>query len=73
MARSVVVLADASKFQRVEPGFVCGLEEVDVIVTDAPPAPATAAALREKGIRLIVARPEAPSTASADQEGVLAR
>ena len=34
MARSVVVLADASKFERAAPGFVFGLEEVDIIVTD---------------------------------------
>ena len=30
MARSVVVLADSSKFHQVEPGYVFGLEEVDV-------------------------------------------
>ena len=30
MARSVVVLADASKFEQAAPGFVFGLEEVDI-------------------------------------------
>ena len=34
MARSVIVIADASKFEQVEPGYVFGLEEVDVLVTD---------------------------------------
>src|SRR5262249_2244169 len=40
MSRSVVVLADASKFEQVAPGFVFGLDEVQALVTDdaAPPA-----------------------------------
>ena len=55
MARSAVVLADASKFAQVAPGFVFGLDEVDVLVTDdALPAP-TAAAVRERGVRVIIA------------------
>ncbi len=56
MARQVVVLADASKFEHVAPGFVFGLEEVDAIVTDDSVAPATVAALRRRpGLRVIVA------------------
>jgi DeoR/GlpR family transcriptional regulator of sugar metabolism len=61
MARSVVVLADASKFQQVAPGFVFGLDEVDVIVTDASLAPETAAVVQEKGIEVIVAHADAPA------------
>ena len=47
MSRSVVVLADASKFEQVAPGYVFGLDEVDAVITDdaipaatidAPPA-----------------------------------
>jgi DeoR/GlpR family transcriptional regulator of sugar metabolism len=56
MARSVVVLADASKFEQVAPGFVFGLEEVDIIVTDDAVAAATLAALRRQAnLRVIVA------------------
>jgi DeoR/GlpR family transcriptional regulator of sugar metabolism len=55
MARSVVVLADAAKFEQVAPGFVFGLEEVDVLVTDASVGPETLAALRERVAQVIVA------------------
>jgi DeoR/GlpR family transcriptional regulator of sugar metabolism len=55
MARTCVVLADASKFARVEPGFVFGLEDVDVLVTDAAVAPDVLDAVRERGVEIIVA------------------
>jgi DeoR/GlpR family transcriptional regulator of sugar metabolism len=64
MVRSVVVLADASKFEQVAPGFVFGLEEVDVLVTDAALTPDTAAVVREKGIDVIVAQPDVPAMAT---------
>ena len=35
MSRTVVVLADASKFEQVAPGYVFGLDEVDLVITDA--------------------------------------
>lgn len=55
MSRSVVVLADASKFEQVAPGFVMGLEEVDVLVTDDGVPEATLATVGERGVRVIVA------------------
>lgn len=56
MARSIVVLADASKFEQTAPGFVFGLDEVDVIVTDDAIDPGTVAAIRAtSGVRVIVA------------------
>ncbi|OGO59321.1 MAG: hypothetical protein A2V85_09045 [Chloroflexi bacterium RBG_16_72_14] len=55
MARSAVVLADASKFTQVAPGFVFGLDEVDVLVTDDAAPPETLAAVRDRGVRVIVA------------------
>ena len=55
MARSAVVLADASKFEQVAPGYVFGLEEVDVLVTDDGTAPATIEAVRAAGVRVVVA------------------
>jgi len=56
MARSVMVLADATKFEQVAPGFVFGLDEVDVLVTDdSVPAP-TLASVRGQGVEVLVAR-----------------
>jgi DeoR/GlpR family transcriptional regulator of sugar metabolism len=55
MARSVVVLADASKFELVAPGFVFGLEEVDVLVTDDGVSPLMLEAVRAAGVRVVVA------------------
>lgn len=55
MARTCVVLADSRKFQRVAPAFVFGLERVDVIVADSSIRADTLAALRERGVKVIVA------------------
>jgi DeoR/GlpR family transcriptional regulator of sugar metabolism len=55
MARSVIVIADASKFQRVEPGYVFGLGEVDVLVTDDGLSPETLQAVRSTGVRVVLA------------------
>jgi DeoR/GlpR family transcriptional regulator of sugar metabolism len=50
MSRSVVVLADATKFEQVAPGFVFGLDEVVVLVTDDAAPAGTLDALRRRGI-----------------------
>jgi DeoR/GlpR family transcriptional regulator of sugar metabolism len=55
MARSVVVLADATKFEQAAPGFVFGLEEVRTLVTDEAARPDTLAAVRRRGIEVLVA------------------
>jgi DeoR/GlpR family transcriptional regulator of sugar metabolism len=54
-ARTCVVLADGSKFSRVEPGFVFGLEDVDILVTDDTAEPGVLAAIRERGVQVMVA------------------
>jgi DeoR/GlpR family transcriptional regulator of sugar metabolism len=59
MARSVVVLADATKFDAVAPAWVFGLEEVNSIVTDRTLAPERVAEFERRGVRMIVA-PELP-------------
>lgn len=65
MARSIIVLADASKFEQVAPGFVFGLEEVDVLVTDGAIKPELLAAIRgHSNLRVIVA-PSDPATVGA--------
>ena len=60
MARSVVVLADASKFEQAAPGFVFGLEEVRTLVTDDGARPETLAAVRRRGVEVVVAGVDAP-------------
>jgi DeoR family transcriptional regulator, aga operon transcriptional repressor len=58
MARRCVVLADARKFDLVAPAYVFGLDEVDTIVTDDGARPETVAALRERGIEVILVERE---------------
>ena len=55
MARDVILMADATKFDRLGPGFVFGIDEVSTIVTDSRVRPETLDALREKGINVVVA------------------
>jgi len=55
MARSIVVMADATKFEQVAPGYVFGLDAVDVLVTDDAVAPETVDALRARGIDVRIA------------------
>jgi DeoR/GlpR family transcriptional regulator of sugar metabolism len=61
MARTVVVLADASKFDLVAPAYVFGLDEIDTIVTDWTLDPDRVAEIERRGIRVVVA--PAPTTA----------
>ena len=51
----VIVLADAAKLGRTSAVRICGLEDVDVLITSAEPRPAIAAALRTAGVSVIVA------------------
>ena len=55
MARSVTVLADASKFDRVATGFVFGLEEVERVVTNAAVTPDVVDALTARRITVLIA------------------
>ena len=55
MARSVVVLADSTKFDQAAPGFVFALDEVRTLVTDDRARPETLAAVRRRGVEVIVA------------------
>lgn len=74
IARRVVVLADASKFDQLAPAFVFGLDVVDTIVTDARVRPETVDALERAGVEVIVAAPRpvpGPGTAMASDAGPL--
>lgn len=64
MSRSVVVLADASKFEQVAPGYVFGLDEVDVLITDDSASSALLEAVRERGVQVEVAGADRPTAAS---------
>ena len=54
-ARTCVVLADASKLGTVAPAFVFGLDQVDMLVTDADADPREVAELEARGLHVIVA------------------
>jgi DeoR family transcriptional regulator, glycerol-3-phosphate regulon repressor len=54
-ARTAIVVADHSKFNRYAPVRVSNLEKVTHLVTDRPPDPSTAAALAALPLELMVA------------------
>ncbi|HKF86261.1 MAG TPA: DeoR/GlpR family DNA-binding transcription regulator [Candidatus Limnocylindrales bacterium] len=68
MARSVVVLADATKFEQAAPGFVFGLDEVRTLVTDDGARPETLAAVRRRGVDVVVARVDVVAALDAASE-----
>jgi DeoR/GlpR family transcriptional regulator of sugar metabolism len=49
----VTLLADSAKFPSRGMASVCGPDELDTVVTDAPADPRTAARLREAGVTVI--------------------
>lgn len=54
-ADEIIVLVDSSKFATSSGHVVCGLDEIDVIVTDAGIADASRKMLERAGVRVIVA------------------
>ena len=54
-AQKTVVLADSSKFGRRGFARICGMDDVDVIITDSHVSPAIARSIEELGIELIIA------------------
>lgn len=55
LAEQVVLLVDSSKFASSSGAIVCGLDEIDVLITDTGIAPAMARSIKAAGVRLIVA------------------
>ena len=53
-AEEVVLLVDSSKFRSSSGAIVCGLDEVDTIVTDAGIPQDMADRLRDLGVKLVV-------------------
>jgi DeoR family ulaG and ulaABCDEF operon transcriptional repressor len=54
-AEQVILLVDSSKFASSSGAIVCGLDEVDVLVTDAGIPPAMAEMVKAAGVELVVA------------------
>jgi DeoR family transcriptional regulator, aga operon transcriptional repressor len=54
-ARRRVVVADGSKVGRVELARLCGVDEVDLLITDASADERVVAALRETGLEVQIA------------------
>ncbi len=64
-AQQVVIAADGSKFGRLSLSRLCGLEAVDVLVTDAPPSAEYREWLDRAGVDVRIATP-ATATAAAN-------
>lgn len=55
-AEQLILLVDSSKFASSSGAIVCGLDEVDVLVTDQGIAPDMRRAVKAAGVKLIIAR-----------------
>lgn len=53
-AEDVILLVDSSKFRTQSGTIVCGLDEIDTIITDSGIAPDIAQGLRDAGVKLVV-------------------
>jgi len=54
-AEEVILLVDSSKFRTQSGTIVCGLDEIDIVITDSGIAPDMARALQDAGGKLVVA------------------
>jgi DeoR family transcriptional regulator, ulaG and ulaABCDEF operon transcriptional repressor len=54
-AEEIILLADASKFEAPSGNVVCGLAEIDVIISDARISDAAVAMIERAGIQLVIA------------------
>ncbi|OAT75315.1 transcriptional regulator [Mangrovibacter phragmitis] len=53
-ARQVILMADSTKFGRKSPNVVCGLDQVDILITDNGISPEFHKALEDSGIKVII-------------------
>ncbi len=53
-AEEIIVLADATKFETASGNVVCGLEEIDTIITDARISASAIAMAKSAGVRMII-------------------
>lgn len=62
VADQTVVLADRSKFRRSSLHWICSLESIDAVVTDAEPEPEVVERIAAAGARVVIAHPDAAET-----------
>ncbi|SMC49608.1 DeoR/GlpR family DNA-binding transcription regulator [Novosphingobium sp. B1] len=53
-AEEVILLVDSSKFRTQSGTIVCGLDEIDIVITDTGITPEMAKALQDAGVKLVV-------------------
>jgi len=68
-ARKVILVADATKFERTAPVRIAPISHVDVFVTDRLPNPAFRRLLDEAGVRLVEAAGALPDEAQRREAG----
>lgn len=54
-ARQRVIVADGSKVGRIELAYLCGVDEIDLLITDSSADPAVLNALRERDLQVMLA------------------
>jgi DeoR family transcriptional regulator, aga operon transcriptional repressor len=54
-AKRRIIVADGSKVGQVELAYLCGIEEIDLLITDSSADPAVVAALRELDLEVMIA------------------
>ena len=54
-ADEVIVVADSTKFGQSSLALLCGLDEIDILVTDAEISPEWRERIDQAGVKLIVA------------------
>jgi len=64
-ASRVIVLADRTKFQKPALHKICGLESIDILVTDLPPDHPALGPIADKGVDIEIVAPEIPSATKA--------
>ena len=55
-ARRRIVVADGSKVGEIELAYLCGVGEIDLLITDASADPTVVSALREKDLEVLLAK-----------------
>jgi DeoR family transcriptional regulator, glycerol-3-phosphate regulon repressor len=65
---TVIVAADSMKFDRTSSIKVCGLDQIDILVTDARPPTELEQSLKDADVRVLVAQPGETSGAPAPSE-----
>lgn len=55
-AKRRILVADGSKVGEVGLAYLCGVEEIELLITDSSANPAILASLRERGMEILIAR-----------------